>query len=71
MEEEDEVEEIECEEARPQAVLILCKWGDKVVVMEEEETTREVRRLESTLSIAMKQVKVSIVLVMFVFGIGE
>ena len=70
-EEEDEVEEIECEEARPQAVLILCKWGDKVVVMEEEETTREVRRLESTLSTAMKKIKVSIASAMSVFGVGE
>ncbi|XP_066392294.1 uncharacterized protein [Miscanthus floridulus] len=31
--------------------------GNEVVVMEEEDTTREVRRLESTLSMAMKQIK--------------
>ena len=57
---EDKGEEIEREEARPQAVWILHKRGNEVVVVEEEDTTREVRRLESTLSIAMKQIKVSI-----------
>ena len=50
---EDEVEEIEHEEARPQAIQILHKRGDEVVVV-EEDTTREVKRLESTLSMAMK-----------------
>ena len=67
-EEEDEVEEIEREESRPQAIQILCKRGDEVVVVEEEDTTREVKRLRSTLSTAMKQIKVSIVSVMSVFG---
>ena len=71
MEEEDEVEEIEREESRPQAIQILCKRGDEVVVVEEEDTTREVRRLESTLSIAMKQIKVSIASAKFVFGVGQ
>ena len=52
--EEDKMEEIDREEARPQAVRILHKRGDEVVVVEEEDTTREVRRLESTLSISMK-----------------
>ena len=42
-----------------------------MVVMEEEDTTREVRRLESTLSIAMKRIKVSIVSSMFVFDVGD
>ena len=58
-EEDDEVEEIEHEESRPQAIRILCKQGDEVVVIEEEDTTRELRRLESTLSVVMKQIKVS------------
>ena len=70
-EEEDEVEEIESEEARPQAVRILHKRGDEVVVVEEEDTTREVRRLESTLSIVMKQIKVSIESSMFVFDVED
>ena len=41
-----------------------------MVVMEEEDTTREVRRLESTLSTAMKQIKVSIALAMSIFDVG-
>ena len=40
MEEEDEVKEIEREESRPQAICILHKWGDEVVVVEEEDTIR-------------------------------
>ena len=52
--EEDKVEEIEREESRPQAVQILCKCGDEVVVVEEEDTTRELRRLESALAGVMK-----------------
>ena len=68
---EDKVEEIEREESRPQAVRILRKWGDEVVVVEEEDTTREVRRLESTLSTVMKQIKVSIASSMFVYDVGD
>ena len=71
MEEEDEVEEIEREESRPQAVRILCKWGDEVVVMEEEDTTKEVKRLWSVVSIVMKQIEVSVALAMSVFGVRE
>ena len=71
MEEEDEVEEIEHEESRPQAVRIIRKRGDEVVAMKEEDTTREVRRPKSTLSTAMKQIKVSIASAMCVFGVGE
>ena len=71
MEVEDEVEEIEREESRPQAVRILHKWGDEVVVMEEEDTTREVKRLWSTLSMAMKQIEVSVASAVSVFGVGD
>ena len=60
MEEEDEVEEIEREGSRSQTIRILRKRGEEVVVVEEEDTTREVKRLRSTLSIAMKQIEVSI-----------
>ena len=70
-EEEDEVEEIEREEARPQAIRILHKQGDEVVVVEEEDTTKEVKRLRSAVSTVMKQIDVSIASTMFVFGIGE
>ena len=69
--EEDKVEEIEHEESRPQAVRILRKRGDEVVVVEEEETTRELRRLESTLVGVMKQIKVSTASVMFIFDVGD
>ena len=48
--EEDEVEEIEREEPRLQAVRILQKRGDDIVIVEEEDTTREFRRLETTLA---------------------
>ena len=41
-----------------------------MVVVEEEDTTRELRRLESTLSMAMKQIKVSIAPSMFILNIG-
>ena len=71
VEEDDELEEIEREESRPQAVRILRKWGDEVVVVEEEDTTREVRRLESTLSTAMKQIKVSIASAMSIFDVRD
>ena len=65
------MEEIKREESRPQAIRILHKRGDEVVVVEEEDTTREVRRLESTLSTAMKQIKVSLALAMSVFDVGD
>ena len=69
--EEDEVEEIEREEPRPQAIRILCKRGDEVVVVEEEDTTRELRRLDSTLAGVMKQIKVSTMSTMLVFDVGD
>ena len=69
-EKEDEVEEIEREESRPQAVRILRKRGDEVVVKEEEDTTKEVKRLRSAISTVMKQMEVSIVSAMYVFGVG-
>ena len=42
-----------------------------MVVVEEEDTTRELRRLESTLSTVMKQIKVSIASSMFIFNVGD
>ena len=70
-EEEDEVEEIEREESRPQAIRILHKHGDKVVVVEEEDTTREMRRLKSALAVVMKQIKVSAASGVLVFDVGD
>ena len=58
-EEEDEVEEIEHDEPRPQSVRILRKCGDNIVIVEDEDTTREFRRLETSLTGVMKQIKVS------------
>ena len=68
--EEDEVEEIKHEESRPQAIRILCRRGDEVVVV-EEDTTRELRRLESTLAGELKQIKVSTAFVIFIFDVGD
>ena len=42
-----------------------------MVVVEEEDTTRELRRLESTLSRVMKQIKVSTVSRMLLFDVGD
>ena len=41
------------------------------MVVEEEDTTREVKRLRSIVSTVMKQIEVSIVSVMYVFGVEE
>ena len=41
------------------------------MVVEEENTTREVKRLRSTLSTAMKQIGVSIASAVSVFGVGD
>ena len=71
MAEEDEMEEIERAEPRPQYVRILHKRGDKVVVVEEEDTTREMRRLKSTLGRVMKQIEVSTASGVLVFDIAD
>jgi len=59
--EDDHVEEIEHEEPRAQAVRILRKRGNDIVIVKEENTTKEFRRLENTLTGVMKQIKVSAV----------
>ena len=69
--EEDEVEEIKREESRPQAIRILYKHGDEVVVVEEKDTTRELMRLESGLARVMKQIKVSTASGVLVFDVGD
>ena len=45
--------------------------ANKVVVVEEEDTTRELRRLEFALSGVMKQIKVSTMSTMLVFDVGD
>ena len=57
--EEDEVEEIVRDEPRPQSGRILEKRSDDIVIVEEEDTTKEFRRLETTLTGVMKQIKVN------------
>ena len=69
--EEDEVEEIERAEPPPQSVRILHKRGDEVVVIEEEDTTRETRRLKSTVTRVMKQIEVSTASGMLVYDVGD
>ena len=58
-EEEDGVEEIVHDEPRTQSVRILRKRGDEVVVVKEEDTPREMRRLKSTHGGVVKQIKVN------------
>ena len=41
------------------------------MVVEEEDTTREVKMLRSTLSMAMKQIEVSVASAVSVFGVGD
>ena len=68
---EDEVEEIERAEPRPQSIRILRKRGDEVVVVEEEDTTREMRRLKSALAGVVKQIEVSAAHGVLTFGVGD
>ena len=69
--EEDVVEEIERAEPRPQSIRILRKRGDEVVVVEEEDTTREMRRLKSALAGVMKQIEVSTTTGILIFDVGD
>ena len=41
------MEEIVRDEPRPQAVRIIRKRGDEIVIVEEEDTTKEFKRLVS------------------------
>ena len=69
--EEDEVEEIVRAEPQTQSIRILPRHGDEVVVVEEEDTTREMRRLKSTLARVMKQIKVSTASGVLIFNVGD
>ena len=60
MEEEDVVEEIIRAEPQTQSVRIFRKRGDEVVVVEEEDTPKEMRRLKSTLVGVVKQIEVNV-----------
>ena len=70
VEEEDEVEEIVRDEPRTQSVRILHKRGDEVVVVEEEDTPREMRRLKSALGGVVKQIEVNTESRIFFVDIG-
>jgi len=41
------------------------------VIVEEEDTTRELKRLESALAGVMKQIKVSTTSIMFIYNVGD
>ena len=41
------------------------------MVVEEEDTTREVKRLRSTLCVALKQIEVSVASAVSAFSIGD
>ena len=56
--EEDEVEEIERAEPKPQSIRILRKRGEEVVVVEEENTAKEIKRLKSAVAGIMTQIEV-------------
>ena len=59
VEKEDMVEEIIRAEPQTQSVRIFRKRGDEVVVVKEEDTPKEMRRLKSTLAGVIKQIEVS------------
>ena len=54
VEEEDVVEEIIRAKPQTQSVRIFRKRGDEVVVIEEEDTPKEMKRLKSTLAGVVK-----------------
>ena len=59
MVEEDEVVEIERAIPKPQSIRILQKCKEEVVIVEEENTTRELKRLKSAVAGVMTQIEVS------------
>ena len=69
--EEDEVEEIKRDEPQTQTIQILRQRGDEVVILEEEDTTMELRRLETALVGVMIQIKVSTAPGVLVFIDGD
>ena len=69
--EEDEVEEIERAKPQLQSVQIIHKRGDEVVVIEEENTTREMKRLKTVVAGVMNQIEVSTATEMLVHVIGD
>ena len=71
MAEEDEVVEIERAAPKPQSVRILRKRGEEVVVVEEEDTTREIKRLKSAVAGVMTQIEVSTASKTVIYVVGN
>ena len=69
--EEDEVVEIERAAPKPQSVRILRKRGEEVVVVEEENTTREIKRLKSAVAGVMTQIEVSTAPETLIYVVGN
>ena len=69
--EEDEVVEIERATPKPQSVRILQKHGEEVVIVEEENTTREIKRLKSVVARVMTQIEVSTTLETLIYVVGD
>ena len=69
--EEDEVEEIERAEPKPQSICILRKRGEEVVVVEEENTSREIKMLKSTVAGVMTQIEVSTAPEILIYVVGD
>jgi len=69
--EEDEVVEIERATPKPQSVRILRKRGEEVVVVEEEDTTREIKRLKTTVAGVMTRIEVSTSLGTLIYVVGD
>ena len=71
MTEEDEVVEIEHAVPKPQSVRILRKHGEEVVIVEEENTTREIKRLKSAIAGVMTQIEVSTAPEILMYVVGD
>ena len=63
--------EIERAAPKPQSVRILQKRGEEVVAVEEEDTTREIKRLKSTVAGVMTQIKVSTAPETLIYVVGN
>ena len=68
---EDEVEEIVRAEPQTQSIQILRKRSDEVVIVEEEDTPKEIRRLKSNLARVIKQIRVSTESSVLVFDVRD
>ena len=69
--EEDEIDVIERAEPQPQSVRIIRKRGEEVVVVEEENTTREIKRLKSAVAGVMTEIEVSTASEILIYVVGD